>query len=185
MPARIKVRASDVWDYAIDHEKELRNSFTVIADNLDYGIEVFLTILEDDNPYITVCADDNEIYSEEVFTPGDCDSTIEEIYDRFLTDCVVDFFTELDNNEVNEQFDMIEERELDLNEAVLAMFTTFADNFVDLVDDVDKVVDDMKDYVAEYLYEKHGLSIYRPMFLEDEDGNEEFTEFPYPELELE
>lgn len=182
MPAKIIVNATAVWDYCIDHEEELRNSFALIASNLEYGIEIFLT-LEEDTPYITVCADDNEVYSEEVFTPSDCDSTVTEIYDRFLTDCVVDFFAELDDGGVNEKLDMIAERELDLDEAVLAMFTTFAENFVDLVQDADKVVEDMKDYIAEYLYNEHGLSIYRPMFLEDEDGNEEFTEFPYPELE--
>lgn len=42
-----------------------------------------------------------------------------------------------------------------------------------------EVIQDCKDHFLEYMYRKFGLTIRRPMILEDEDGEDFFEEYPY------
>ena len=42
--------------------------------------------------------------------------------------------------------------------------------------------DDIKEHVLEYIARKHRLPIYRPMYLEGEDGKDFYSEYPYEEM---
>ena len=42
----------------------------------------------------------------------------------------------------------------------------------------------LKDHVCEWLYQECRLSVNRPMFLEDENGDEFYEEFPYDCMEF-
>ena len=48
-----------------------------------------------------------------------------------------------------------------------------------------EVYDDLKEHFLEYMARKWGLVIHRPMFLEDENGEEFYEDYPYDCIEFE
>lgn len=184
MAERIIVESGDLWGFFEQNEEKLHGAYDMIAENQLYGIEIYATI-EDDMPTVTVMADGDEVYSEGVLNQKDCADTAKAIYDKYLYSDVIGALLEGNDYEELEKEDMIEERERELDDAVLYLLEVFAPNYLEMIEDIDEVTEKLKDMVAEYLYTEHDISINRPMFLEDEDGNEEFVEFPYPELDLE
>lgn len=190
MAANIIVEANNVWRYFKTHEAELEKGMKLIAENRSYGIEIFLTA-SNGLAIITVNADDDEVYEDEGFGNFDCGRVANEIYDTYLTSNALNALTDriLDKPREEElsaaeEADMMDERELELDEAVYSLMEAFVPNLHDVADDVDEVYEDIKDLICEQLYTKHGISVYRPMYLEDDDGSESFSEFPYPEMEL-
>ena len=49
-------------------------------------------------------------------------------------------------------------------------------------DVIEEIADDVKEHTLEYIARRHGLPIYRPMYLEDEDGKDFYSEYPYEEM---
>ena len=182
MAEKILMEACDVWDFF--HEHKMRESYKLLGCNDPYGIEVYLTSQEDMRS-IVVTADGDEIYSEEAVSERDCRDTVQKIYNKYLSDEVLTvFFDDDEDFEGMMLEDTMEQRELELSDAVITMAEVFAEGHLDKVDDIDELAEVLKDLIAEFLYTEYGLSCYRPMFLEDELGNEEYVEFPYPELDL-
>lgn len=187
MSAKIYVEAPDVWEHFKTHIGEARSGLICLAENEEYGITIYMTE-SGGFPLITVDADGDEILEEEIESNLECDSVVAEIYDNYLTSNVIDILIGVEEEEneytIAEELDEIEERELELDDAVYGLLSTLVPNLHDISDDPDEVYEDVKDHICEYLYQKHGISIYRPMILEDEDGSDYFTDFPYPEMEL-
>ncbi len=80
--------------------------------------------------------------------------------------------------------DEIESREAELQAAVCDMLESFligADE-VDFEDGFDEMGEFFKDMICEQLYLKFGVSVYRPMYLENETEELEYEEFPYEEM---
>lgn len=183
--ARIIIEDSDVWDYFNEHKEELCSSTKMIADNQEYGIEIFLTEYND-FPMIMVTADDKSIDEEVTVSVNDCTHTVKEIYDKYLSNEVISILIG-ENEEYTdaEKLEIIDEREAEIDDAIYVCLAELVPNLFDITDNPDEFYEDMKDHICEYLYLKHGISVYRPMYLESEDGTDEFVEFPYPEMELE
>ena len=96
--------------------------------------------------------------------------------------------TEIANDEEEsllEQQDAIEEREMELDIAVSEFISAVlgGDAYLDS-EDYDDIIEDCKDHFLEYLARKHGLDIFRPMVLEDEDGEDFYEEYPYECMEF-
>lgn len=184
MAARIIVEASDVWEYFNEHKKELFTQSKMIADNQEYGVEIFLTE-DDDLPLITVTMDSDECDSEAVVSARDCFDTVKKFYDGYLTNNVMDIVMGKDDElTASEELEVIDEREMEIDDAIYALLDTLVPNMFDIEDDPDGLYEDLKDLICEWLYTERGISVYRPMYLEDESGNDEFFKFPYPEMEL-
>ena len=184
MAARIIVEAGDVWDYFKENKDKLGGSIETIAENEEYGIEILLSA-DDDLPLIMVVADNEELDEEAVVSANDCFSTVKDMYDKYLTDEVINVLMGNDDDYTTaEELEMIDERESAIDDAIYACLDELIPNMFDIVDDPDELYEDVKDHLCEYLYTKHGISVYRPMYLENEDGTDEFCEFPYPEMEL-
>lgn len=181
MAEKILMEACDVWDFF--HEYKMKGSYKLLGSNDAYGIEVYLTS-QDDMPSIVVMADNDEIYSEETVSERDCRDTVQKIYDKYLSDEVLTAFFDDEDFDALMLEDNVEQRELELDDAVISMVEAFDPTYLDDVEDVDALAEDLKDLIAGYLFTAYGISCYRPMFLEDEFGNEEYVEFPYPELDL-
>ena len=184
MAARIIIEASDVWDYFMEHKSKLANSLEMIAENQEFGIGIFLT--EDDNlPLIMATVDGEAIEEEAAVSEKDCENTVSEMYDKYVSGDVASILLG-ENNErtVAEEIELIDEREIEIDDAVYTCLMELAPNLFDIIDDPDELCNDLKDHICKYLYLQHGISVYRPMYLEDEDGIDEFVEFPYPEMEL-
>ena len=69
-----------------------------------------------------------------------------------------------------------------LDQAFGVLLETIAEQDYYQRPDADKISDDIKELVCEYLYRKYNISVYRPMYLEDEDGKEFFVEHPYEHM---
>ena len=186
--AQIIIEPKKLWDYVQKHKSRLGATMFEIAKNEQYGISIYLSETEQRCPCITVEADDSEVYSERIVSETDAEKTCSKIYDEYLTDKVVDVLTEMTDDEEEsllEQQDAIEEREMELDIAVSEFISAVlgGDAYLD-GEDYGDIIEDCKDHFLEYLARKHGLDIFRPMVLEDEDGEEFYEEFPYDCMEF-
>lgn len=189
MAARILIEASDVWGYFINHKKELYDEMKMIADNHEYGIEVYLTI-SNDLPLIIVTADDEEVYGEPAATYYDCKAVVSDIYNNYLSNEVLNILANEEegidaDEELETEEELIDKRKMELIDVAYIFLETAVPDICDVADDVDTLCENVVDHICEYLYKKYGISIYRPMYLEDEDGSDYFTKYPYPEMEME
>lgn len=184
MAARIIIDPGDVWDYFNEHMDELFGSMKMIADNSQYGIEIYLT--ETGNlPTIMASADGEEIDEESCVSANDCATTVQDFYDKYLSDSVVSILMgECEDKSMSEELELIDERELEIDEAIYMLLDTLVPNLLDVAEDPDEIYEEMKERICESLYKDYGISVYRPMYLECEDGTDEFCEYPYPEMEL-
>lgn len=196
MAANIIVEASDVWGFFMNHKEKLESQMKMIAENPAYGVEIYLTA-SDGLATIMIMADDEEVYEEQAASYMDCRDIVNEAYDTYLTSNALNALTDSwlrrddEGRDASEELDeaekadMIEERELELDDAVYSLMEAFVPNLLDIEGDPDEVYEGLKDCICEYLYKQHGISVHRPMYLEDEDGSEVFTEYPYPEIDFE
>ncbi len=81
--------------------------------------------------------------------------------------------------------ELIYERETELHDAMgdlLATILCLDDGVAVKVEHGDKLVEECVDWFMEYLADIHGLNVYRPTYVENNDnGTTEFVEFPYGE----
>ena len=190
---KIDVESSEIWDYSLEHEDELSRNQHLMAENDDYGMEVWLTMVNG-SPELIVECDGNEIYREDIFNEKDAKRTTDRIYDDYLSIKAIETMTDSEDktvyieDESEEEYDdeqmLIDEREEEIDAAVR--------DFVNIVSDTgcynltDEAVDDLKEHFLEYMHRKLGISIYRPMYLEDADtGEDYFTEYPYDDMVFE
>ena len=190
---KIDVESSEIWDYSLEHEDELSRNQHLMAENDDYGMEVWLT-MANGSPELIVECDGNEIYREDIFNEKDAKRTADRIYDDYLSIKAIETMTDSEDktvyveDESEEEYDdeqmLIDEREEEIDAAVR--------DFVNIVSDTgcynlrDVAVDYLKEHFLEYMHRKLGISIYRPMYLEDADtGEDYFTEYPYDDMVFE
>lgn len=170
----IIVQPGAVWAY---YETECRDNLDhVIAGNPDYGIEIMLG--DDDMPVFTVYCDGYEIDSEFAVNERDCINTARRIYETYLKPAAIDEvlkYDEPDTEDFNEEEFCITEREEELDIAIHEMLCAVAPNF----DYSDNDTEEIKDAVLELLARRFEIPIWRPMFLEDDDGTTFYEEYPY------
>lgn len=178
------ITESEVWEFFEENADKLADEVQVIAENPLTGVEIMLEV-EDGYPVISVALDSEVLCQEPLLNPSDAKETAERLFKQYLSDEV---FFDWDANVVPpsslDEKDAIEEREIELDDAVWYLLQTFAPNLIDFFDDgevVDKTIEELKDFFGAYLYGEHGISIYRPMFI-NKDGEEVFCEYPYPHL---
>lgn len=186
MAQKIILQPDEVWDYFVEHEEECDECMFEIASCSEYGTAVYLSRSSKGIGCITVEADDQEVYNEEIIDGRDAKKTVQKVYDDYLTDKVIEILSDFEPQEddtLQDQEDEIAMREEELDnfiwDFVMGVFggETYAD-----FDCTGEVLDDLKDHFLEYMYRKHGFDIYRPMVLEDEDGTEFFEEYPYEHM---
>lgn len=183
MSEEIILKPNEVWKYAMDHFAWLKNDSFVIGENKESGIEITLSA-EDEYPVIVVTSDDEEVDYQVVKSSADCEATVSEIYDTWLSSNVA--ASALAKNEIDKESERenIDQRENELDEAIDWLLSEIAPDYMDQVEDLEDVFSDMKDMICEYLYTKCGISVYRPMYLENENGVDEYYDFPYPEMDI-
>lgn len=184
----INYEPHEIWELFQKDKPYLRAHMKVIAENPEFDVVIYVTVEEQKSsifPNIVVCMEDSEIYSELAVNKVDCEHTVQKIYDEYLSEeRLIDRLIEQETAkaEEEEKDQQIEEREMELFDAVNDLLDVFLnENLQKLVgyEEADRITEDITDRLCEYLYEEHGLSCFRPMMLEDEDGEEFFEEFPY------
>lgn len=196
MAQKIILQPDEVWDYFVEHEEECDQCMFEIASCSEYGTTVYLSRSFKGVGCISVEADDQEIYNEEIIDAEDAQKVVQKVYDDYLTDKVIEILSDFEpqeNDTLQDQEDEIEMREGELDNLIWDFVIgvlggeTNPDDFSECFAEFDytgEILDDLKDHFLEYMYRKHGFNIYRPMVLEDEDGTEFFEEFPYEYMEF-
>ena len=184
------VKPSQLWAYYKDNQKDMTTSMHMVASNKDFGVEIYLCD-DEGHPNLSIHVDETLLLENICISKNDLEDTAEEMYDTYLTNKAIGAIAEIEEankeeevDNSDEQFD-IDVREYDLDVAVADFVNIATDNLKAHKLLSEEAIDDIKDHFLQYLYLKHGLEIYRPMFLEFEDGTEEFKTHPYPDLELE
>lgn len=179
---KVKVYPDDIWDYFLDCQISSCNSvFDEIAYNREYGVSVYLGETEVGYPEFSVFDDGDEIFYEEARTPEECADILEMIYDTYLPDGkIIDCY-----ESKYEEEEVISRREDTLYAATHNFFAEVLDLALPDSQDFDNVIEDCMNHFLEYMARKHNLDIYRPMYLEDENGKVSFEEYPYPQLAFE
>lgn len=162
---------SRVWDFFHAYKKDLTENMRLIASSSDGMLGIYLTEKGGD-PFFVVEDCDDPIDEEIATSKKDCEETVKKLYAKYLDD---------DDNFFESE--AIDEREDELS----VLFENLIMDIVDKgcnEDGLCDIIEDVKEHTLEYIARKHGLRIYRPMFLVDEYGDF-YSEYPYEEMEFE
>lgn len=198
MEGEIFVTPEEMWSYFQEKKNVLMSGNMIgVARNETAGIEVFIEY-NNGHPLFSVYIDDEFEYSEMAMDEVDCRYTVGRIYDDYIHNYIRNYIgRELDEiimDDEKEDYpvstmaieDEIYERDLELDDAIADFLEVVLRNstysYLSFADDE---LQDMKDHFLEYLARKYDVDIYRPMFLEGENGTEEFFEYPYGEISYE
>ena len=166
MVNNVIVAPADVWAYFHAHKSELSTQMYLIAEGNDGKIGIYISE-QDGDPYFVV-ENCNEIIDE--------DTAARELYSQHLG------YNELDMSADSDiEKEIIEERE---DEITVLFQNLLFDLLVDTANEdiIDDIVEDVKEHTLEYIARKHSIPIYRPMYLEGEDGEDFYSEYPYEEM---
>lgn len=185
-----------VWQYHEANKKVLENNVLLIAKNEEYGVEIFLSS-DGTHPQFNVIADDTLQYSDFAMNEEDCINTLNEIFDDYLTENIVQNLinkeidescehpTDTDDDDGSEIIELIKARE-----AVLV--STLLDFVIESMDSDTKIsepdfwdkLQDCLEHFLKYLSEK-GFDVYRPMLIKDEATKKvSLVEYPYKEYDF-
>lgn len=194
MGAEILVTPENLWGVIRSNEDILKSGEQIVASNDEFGVEICIAF-DHGAPTLVVYMDSEPVHSEMIHSQADCEATARRVYDKFLGRNVVNaVLADEDGSDGSDGFeeissiqwdDMIDFREGELDDAVTELIYILEPKIDDFLEGNSDIIDDIKDLLCEHLYEKYGISVYRPMILEDDDGSDYFTEYPYPELEFE
>ena len=174
---KIMISPQELWDYYTGHRRELAISRHEIANCWEYGVAIYITATNS-FPEIVVDVDDEEVYREEI-TLSDCEQVANTLYECYLTtsamqvvggegDAAEDTEEDTEEEEPYTTEEEIEERESELEEATRDFVSVATNGALEHIDQ--KAIDDLTEHFLEYMARKWGIDIYRPMFLEDEEG---------------
>lgn len=170
----IIIPAEDVWDFASENYQKLLGSAVLIAENDNFGISVYITLEPNDDLYVIVAEDAEELAHECLYNRYTCEDIIQEIYEGFVyqdTACnEAEEFGPTHRDIVSD----IEEREWEIHDAARKFLKVVCDQ-----EFYDYEVEEIVDCILELLVEEYDAEIYRPMILTDENGEEYITDYPY------
>lgn len=175
MVNNVIVAPAEVWAYFHAHRSELSTQMNLIAEGNDGKIGIYISE-KDGDPYFVVEDCDDVIDEDMAISKVNCEETARKLYFEHLG------YDELDMSaDTDLEKEVIAERE---DEITVLFQNLLFDLLVDTADEdiINDIVEDVKEHTLEYIARKHGLPIYRPMYLEDEDGNDFFSEYPYEEM---
>lgn len=186
----VYISPDKVWAYFVSHKTELKCGEKLIADNPEYGIEIFIAGFLPSFCTILVTADDTPVYEEDADNEMDCESIIRMLYDNYLSPGAISILDDFDGisddetctkelTEKEVEAEEIEVREGELDDAVLTFLETTLDMPIPYGEKTETLIADLKEHFLEYMWRKHSLPIYRPMYLVDENNEQFFEEYPY------
>lgn len=172
----------------------------IMATNEECGIEVVMNYFYK-SAYLTVVCDSDIIDENCCNNKQELEESLRLMYDTYINASSVDVTGEIldklskvvDNDlaDENKKYSSeIIERRIDDNEQEMTnlvedLVTGLAPNAMKICGkDYDEMIESLKDGISEFLYTEYGISIYRPMYLEDDKGILEFYEYPYSHMDL-
>ena len=189
MTRTITVGSADIVDYYRKNKFRLSQESEDIAENEAIGVVIYLS---DTNgrPTITVLADDMQVAEATTGVDGLSELT-QTMYDTYLDE--QSFISAMTQREGDDEYNeeelaeaLINEREDELDVAVDDFLATVLQtNGYEYDSAIDEIHDDVKEHFLEYLARKFKIELYRTMYLEDENGEDFFEEYPYGCMEFE
>lgn len=179
---KIILGAESVWKYYTEHQFELEKTTKLVACNYDHEIEVHIT---DEGGILTamVYLENVEVVSTQMIDYQSTRETMLEMYQKYIYDAEKFIEERQKEAEQADEEDMIDDREAELDDAVYDLLSTFCKEVIDQKSkETWDMIEELKDLLCETLYECYGIEVYRPMYIADDDGNEEFCLYPYAEI---
>lgn len=144
-----------------------------VAEYDERDCEVYISI-EDGVLKFTIIKGGNVCGEYTAYGEDDVDFIFDEIEEEDLSPIIPEEFCMTAQEK-------IAEREEELNDLI----TDFVYNITNGDEGLDpEGTERFKDMVCELLYREFGISVRRPMVLQDEDGNESISEYPYDEIDF-
>lgn len=201
----IRVEPEDIYEYV---HKALKSGIPIKKDAIASAGDFVVTVSTREDIIIFEAL---ERYDVEDFSTVDlwiCDETwpecdirqqVEEIYDEYIycEPSSTKFHTKSDEEDEDDEDDeeddeeirrfIMDDRESELYDATCELMEVFLGDGMSCYfaeSELDNVITDLMEHISEYLYRKHGISIFRPMVLKDKDG-EWIEDYPYEHIEYE
>ena len=175
----IALEPAKVWDYYQRNAGKLQSSMHEIASNDEFGVKIYITASSYGDAQVIVEMDDDREEITTVSSAEECERVCKSVYADYLTSAVVSSAVQAEDEEIdraNEEEFLIEAREQEINDAIF-------DFLMEVAGGVDgEIMVPFKEHILEYLARDMNQPIYRPMYLEDENGEEFFSEYPYEDM---
>lgn len=176
--ADVYVFPAEVWSYAKENKEQLQKNIVIIAEDGEY--EVTIEREQSGDLLMSVLSDGKLVESERLFSEDDAVIACRTCYSRYFGKPT----PESEPEEYDVDTDMCD-HEIALRESELL------NSIRDLVDVVSDYADcklteeDELDILTDVcgILSGYGIPVYYPMWVEDEDGNEVFVEYPYEDVE--
>lgn len=181
---KLYVKPDDAFGFFVDNrDGQLANENVLIAENADLARRIYLTE-SNGQPYIS-CYEEDAVEYEGCLRAGDLSVCLEKIYEAFLaydpymvSDEEID--DELDAMEHQRLEDEIYERNDEIYQAYLDFFDVITDGKARTYEMKDRSgLEESLEEVLNLLGQEHDIPIRAPMLVADENGVEEYVEFPY------
>jgi hypothetical protein len=179
---RVHLKVDDAWDFFEKNTERLEEEMVEIASESQTSADIYLTE-DDDFPCIVVYKNDVEVQRECCLNKKDLENSLQKIYMKYL----VPDNSEDEPSEEDEIDEEIRKREDEIYQAFANFINELTEDpasaleFCGGEDSIEHVVN----HIIRYLAVDCGFRIRRPMYVLDDDlGEEVFTEYPYEEYEF-
>lgn len=171
----------EIYQYWQTHLGSLEYAPYKVAEHTRREVEVYISVPAGKTDELTFTIIKGGIACAEyvAYTKEDVEFIFEEIEVEELSD-ISDPSVALKTGEYDE--DIVTEREAELDDALLDMIDVFCEEDNPRLNN--EQLDEFKDIICAIFKKKYGASVYRPMLLEDENGREYMSNFPYEDLDL-
>lgn len=174
----IYMQPTEVYQYWQTHLGSLEYAPYKVAEHTRREVEVYISVPAGKTDELTFTIIKGGIVCAEytAYTKEDVEFIFEEIEVEDLSDISDPSVA----SAIDE--DIVIEREAELDDALLDMIDVFCQEDNPRLNN--DQLDELKDIVCAIFKKKYGASVYRPMLLEDENGKEYMSNFPYEDLDL-
>lgn len=161
MGNNIIISPSAAWDYAMSITSDTP---VCLAKNDNFGVKIIMTGCQDKEKksvILEVFVDDDIEESCRVFSDEECQNTLNDLYDLYLSGSFAFSDFEITDEELSKQ------REDELSSSLLSLLETVlsANDYEEFFNQehFDEELEDIKEDILLYLAQKKGFSVYRPI----------------------
>jgi len=169
----ITVSPKNIWRYFQENREVLKKNIVTIAENDATGNQICVT--ENNSfPQILVYINNTIKYAETMISEGDAIATATRLYSQYLK-------TPPDEEELTRQDleDEMYERETELYDATKDFLDVVIGNDFMAEGGSEEVIFEIMDAFLKYISDEWWFRVYRPVYMDDGDGNEIYIEYPY------
>lgn len=173
----VYMQPEEIYQYWMTHLGSLEYAPYKVAEHTRREVEVYISVPAGKTDELTFTIIKGGVVCAEyaAYNKEDIQFIFEEIEVEDLSDIS-------DPGLVSVDEDLVEERENELDDALLDLVDVFCqEDNPNLNQDQ---LDELKDIICSIFKKKYGASVYRPMLLEDENGREYMSNFPYEDLDI-